>query len=158
MSGKGPVDVVENPGSILQWDDTDRRLLAYPCAENKIYNMLAFLPSSAVGVVDENSECHICYKNHIYLATDSDFLEIGWSSIASKGNLVQAFSKFSPEVQQLVEKADDSLRVFALSDFEPLPTWVRGRMALLGDAAHVLQPCESNALASPFPAPCDALM
>lgn len=83
---------------------------------------------------------------------------IGWSSIASKGNLVQAFSKFSPEVQQLVGKADDSLRVFALSDFEPLPTWVRGRMALLGDAAHVLQPCESNALASPFPAPCDALM
>lgn len=56
MSGKGPVDVVENPGSIFQWDDADRRLLAYPCSNNKIYNMMAYLPSSAVGVIDESSE------------------------------------------------------------------------------------------------------
>ncbi|KUI70824.1 3-hydroxybenzoate 6-hydroxylase 2 [Cytospora mali] len=118
MCSKGPVDVIENPGSILQWDDADRRLLAYPCADNKVYNIMAYVPNSAAGVIDESS----------------------WSGIGSKDNLVQAFSKFSPEVQQLVGGADDSLRVFALSDIEPLPAWTSGRTALLGDAAHILQP------------------
>lgn len=40
---------------MLQWDDTDRRLLAYPCSNNKIYNMIAYAPSSAVGVIEESS-------------------------------------------------------------------------------------------------------
>ncbi|KAJ0122115.1 3-hydroxybenzoate 6-hydroxylase 2 [Diaporthe amygdali] len=118
LGDKGPVDVLQSPGAMLQWDDTSRRLLAYPCANNTIYNMLAYVPSSAVGVIEEGS----------------------WNSNGNKGNLVQAFSKFSPEVQQLVGEADDSLRVFALSDIDPLPTWVNGRTALLGDAAHILQP------------------
>lgn len=56
---------------------------------------------------------------------------------------MQAFSKFSPEVQQLVGEAD-GLRVFALSDLDPLPSWVRGKTTLLGDAAHIVQPCESE--------------
>ncbi|KAL2272271.1 hypothetical protein FJTKL_06984 [Diaporthe vaccinii] len=118
MADKGPVHVVQNPGCMLQWDDTDRRLLAYPCSNNTIYNMLAYVPSSAVGVIEEGT----------------------WNSDGSKDNLIQAFSKFSPEAQQLVAEADDSLRVFALSDLDPLPSWVRGRTTLLGDAAHIVQP------------------
>lgn len=55
MGDKGPVHVVQNPGCMLQWDDTDRRLLAYPCSNNKIYNMIAYAPSSAVGVIEESS-------------------------------------------------------------------------------------------------------
>lgn len=56
MGDKGPVHVVQNPGCMLQWDDTDRRLLAYPCSNNTIYNMLAYVPSSAVGVIEEGSQ------------------------------------------------------------------------------------------------------
>ena len=41
---------------MLQWDDTDRRLLAYPCSNNTTYNMLAYVPSSAVGVIEEGSQ------------------------------------------------------------------------------------------------------
>lgn len=128
LGDKGPVHVVHNPGCMLQWDDTDRRLLAYPCSNNTIYNMLAYVPSTAVGVIEEGS----------------------WNSDGNKENLVQAFSKFSREVQQLVGEADDSLRVFALSDLDPLPSWVTGRTTLLGDAAHILQPCicRSNYLCS----------
>lgn len=55
LGDKGPVHVVQNPGCMLQWDDTDRRLLAYPCSNNTIYNMLAYVPSSAVGVIEEGS-------------------------------------------------------------------------------------------------------
>lgn len=56
IGDRGPVDVIQNPGAMLQWDDTDRRLLAYPCADNTIYNMLGYVPSSAIGVIDEGSE------------------------------------------------------------------------------------------------------
>lgn len=66
---------------------------------------------------------------------------LGWNSDGNKENLIQAFSKFSPEVQRLVGEADDGLRVFALSDLDPLPTWVRGKTTLMGDAAHIVQPC-----------------
>lgn len=46
-------------------------------------------------------------------------------------------------MQQLVGEAD-GLRVFALSDLNPLPSWVRGKTTLLGDAAHIVQPCKSE--------------
>lgn len=64
MGDKGPVHVVQNPGCMLQWDDTDRRLLAYPCSNNTIYNMLAYVPSSAVGVIEEGSQCSPLWPCH----------------------------------------------------------------------------------------------
>lgn len=69
MGDKGPVHVMQNPGCMLQWDDTDRRLLAYPCSNNKIYNMLAYVPSSAVGVIEEGSQCSplwLCHHVGLY--------------------------------------------------------------------------------------------
>lgn len=63
LGDRGPVNVVQTPGCFLQWDDTDRRLLGYPCSNNTIYNMLAYLPSSAVGVIEEGSQYSIpCVK------------------------------------------------------------------------------------------------
>lgn len=64
MGDSGPVHVVQNPGCMLQWDDTDRRLLAYPCSNNTIYNMLAYVPSSAVGVIEQGSKYPSLWRAH----------------------------------------------------------------------------------------------
>lgn len=74
MGDKGPVHVVQNPGCMLQWDDTDRRLLAYPCSNNTIYNMLAYVPSSAVGVIEEDSQFSSLWPcHHGGLCTDKKY-------------------------------------------------------------------------------------
>ena len=46
--------------------------------------------------------------------------------------------------------AGDDLKVWELADMERMPTWVRGRAALLGDSAHPFQPCMFLFLLSPF--------
>jgi len=73
LGDKGPVHVVQNRGCMLQWDDTDRRLLAYPCSNNTIYNMLAYVPSSAVGVIEEGSQyLLLASRQHHGLAADDE--------------------------------------------------------------------------------------
>jgi salicylate hydroxylase len=67
---------------------------------------------------------------------------IGWQAAGDKTTIVKAFSKFSPGVQQVIASADKDLKVWDLYDMESLPTWTRGRAALLGDAAHPFQPCK----------------
>ena len=39
-----------------------------------------------------------------------------------------------------------SLKVWKLVDMEVLPTWINGRAALIGDAAHPFLPRESNVI------------
>lgn len=74
MGDKGPVHVVQNPGCMLQWDATDRRLLAYPCSNNTIYNMLAYVPSSAVGLIEEGSQSSSLWPcHHGVLCTDRKY-------------------------------------------------------------------------------------
>jgi salicylate hydroxylase len=37
---------IETPGAFVEWSAPDRRLVAYPCSDDKIMNMCAFAPSS----------------------------------------------------------------------------------------------------------------
>jgi salicylate hydroxylase len=37
---------IETPGAFVEWSAPDRRLVAYPCGDDKIMNMCAFAPSS----------------------------------------------------------------------------------------------------------------
>lgn len=37
-----------DPGVFIEWASEDRRLVAYPCSDNKVFNLCAFLPSSEV--------------------------------------------------------------------------------------------------------------
>lgn len=56
---------------------------------------------------------------------------------------MEIFKDFEPRVQgilRLVDPAD--VKLYPLNDMGQLPTYVKGRMALLGDAAHPFLPCE----------------
>ncbi|RAL16776.1 FAD/NAD(P)-binding domain-containing protein [Aspergillus homomorphus CBS 101889] len=109
--------LVQEPGVFIEWAGDDRRLVAYPCSNNNVINLCAFLPTAEAGGLGE-----------------------GWQAVGSKDALVSGFANFGPAVKELVDVADDSLKVWELFDMEALPTWVRGRSALLGDAAHPFQP------------------
>lgn len=65
----------------------------------------------------------------------SDRFEEGWDTYGDPEELHQRFREARPEVLGMLEKIE-SWRMWVLCDREPMGTWSRGRVALLGDAAH----------------------
>lgn len=61
---------------------------------------------------------------------------------AGKQPLLDAFAGWAPGVQALLDAIDPavSLNRVEIWDIEPFHTWVRGRVAILGDAAHNTSP------------------
>jgi salicylate hydroxylase len=49
------------------------------------------------------------------------------------------FQGWDPRIGQVLEQVDQTFR-WALYDREPLATWTKGRLTLLGDAAHPMLP------------------
>ncbi len=49
------------------------------------------------------------------------------------------FEGWDPRIGQVLAQVDTCFR-WALYDREPLPTWTKGRLTLLGDAAHPMLP------------------
>jgi salicylate hydroxylase len=39
------IDFVKDPGVFIEWASDDRRLVAYPCSDDKVFNLCAFMPS-----------------------------------------------------------------------------------------------------------------
>lgn len=68
---------------------------------------------------------------------------LGWQMAGDKQCIVQGFSEFNPAVQAIIRSADQSLKVWDLYDMDAPSTWVKGHAALLGDAAHPFQPCNT---------------
>lgn len=70
-------------------------------------------------------------------------LIVEWNAGGSKENLGKIFKGFGPKIAALISHVDDeSLKLWSLLDMEVLPTWVDGRLALMGDAAHPFLPRE----------------
>lgn len=64
-----------------------------------------------------------------------------WATQGSKVKAQEDFSGWHPSITRLLEVvSDDALFQWALFDRKPLPFWSRGRVTLLGDAAHPMLP------------------
>lgn len=63
--------------------------------------------------------------------------------MGSKAKLEHAFETFWPPARKALSFAGDDLKVWQLMDLDPLKTLVKGRLALIGDAAHPFLPCNS---------------
>ncbi|KAF2111945.1 hypothetical protein BDV96DRAFT_649313 [Lophiotrema nucula] len=59
---------------------------------------------------------------------------------ADFSSLEKELEGFHPQILGLMPKAKDILPVWKLQDRDPLPTWCRGRLLLVGDAAHPMLP------------------
>jgi hypothetical protein len=50
------LDSKKDPGVFIEWAAEDRRVVAYPCANNTIFNLCAFMPSSEAAVPEKGGK------------------------------------------------------------------------------------------------------
>jgi 6-hydroxynicotinate 3-monooxygenase len=81
-------------------------------------------------------------RSEVYFVTSQPEPEYGresWSETGDVKVVRAAFAGFHPEVQRVLA-ACPAVHKRVLVDRDPLPHWVEGRVALLGDACHPMTP------------------
>jgi salicylate hydroxylase len=101
-------------GAWQMWLGKGRHFLTFPVRAGKLINYVGFVPA------DE--------------ATKES-----WSAPGDPDVLRQEFAGWDPRIGSLLQQVQSTFR-WALYDREPLPIWTRGRLTLLGDAAHPMLP------------------
>jgi salicylate hydroxylase len=96
------------------WLGRGRHFLTFPVRAGQLINYVGFVP------------------------TDEKMKE-SWSAPGDPDVLRQEFAGWDPRIQQLLTEVRVTFR-WALYDREPLPVWTKGRLSLLGDAAHPMLP------------------
>jgi salicylate hydroxylase len=94
---------------VILWAGPRTHFVHYPLRRGELYNLVAVF--------------------------HSDHYEEGWNAEGSKEVLWQHFKGQRPEVQRMLELIN-VWRMWVLCDREPVKTWSKGRVTLLGDAAH----------------------
>jgi 2-polyprenyl-6-methoxyphenol hydroxylase and related FAD-dependent oxidoreductases len=95
----------------------DRRMVLYPCRGGDLLNVAGIYPSNPETAVKDSS----------------------WLDSASHDSLLRTFKTFSPELQELCRIGED-VKLWSLGSRQPPRTFVKGKLALAGDAAHPTLP------------------
>jgi salicylate hydroxylase len=77
--------------------------------------------------------------NWICIGSSPENRKESWSATATVAEVLQQYQGWNREVLDLVKLTEKPF-VTALYDRAPLNSWVRGRVALMGDAAHAMLP------------------
>lgn len=105
--------------SITRWIGERRHIIAYPISNNTIYNISTAQP-------------------------DTNFASAPSATYTTKGSkpaMLSVFADFCPKVQRMLDLVPDgAVCEWKLRAHEPLPTWVHGCVALVGDACHPTLP------------------
>jgi salicylate hydroxylase len=96
------------------WLGKGRHFLTFPLRAGKLVNYVGFVPA------------------------DEEMKE-SWSAPGDPDILRREFAGWDPRIGSLLRQVRTTFR-WALYDREPLPIWTRGRLTLLGDAAHPMLP------------------
>jgi salicylate hydroxylase len=100
--------------SWLMWLGKDKHFLTFPVRAGRLINYVGFVPA------------------------DEEMKE-SWSAPGDPEALRGEFAGWNPRITSLLQQVQVTFR-WALYDREPLPAWTRGRLTLLGDAAHPMLP------------------
>jgi salicylate hydroxylase len=71
--------------------------------------------------------------------SDDDWREESWSARGDRDEVLRLFAGWHSEVRELIAGTEQVFK-WALFDRPPLETWTRGRVTLVGDAAHPMLP------------------
>jgi salicylate hydroxylase/6-hydroxynicotinate 3-monooxygenase len=81
-------------------------------------------------------------RDELYFVTslpEPEWRNESWSAKGDMDQLRAAFVGFHPQVQTVLQACPEAYK-WALYERDPLPTWSKGRVALLGDACHPMVP------------------
>jgi salicylate hydroxylase len=98
----------------MMWLGHGRHFLAFPVRAGQLINFVGFVPA------------------------DREMKE-SWTAKGDPEALRAEFAGWDPRIGRLLSHVRSTFR-WALYDRDPLPTWTRGRLTLLGDAAHPMLP------------------
>jgi salicylate hydroxylase len=101
-------------GAWQMWLGPAKHFLTYPVRGGQLLNYVGFVPADAE-------------------------MKESWSAPGDADTLRAEFAGWDPRIAALLREVQSTFRT-ALYDREPLPTWTRGRLTLLGDAAHPMLP------------------
>ncbi|KAI0088036.1 FAD/NAD(P)-binding domain-containing protein [Irpex rosettiformis] len=99
-----------------------KHVVSYGIAHGKLGNVVGFYSVP----VDENTK-----------------YDGPWVSEVSRDEVVNCYVGWENEVQELIAPVEKALK-WAIHELRPLPTYVDGRVALLGDAAHAMTPHQGS--------------
>src|SRR3954452_22629926 len=98
----------------LMWLGKAKHFLTFPVRSGELINYVGFVPADAE-------------------------MKESWSAPGDPDALRREFEGWDPQIGTLLSRVQTTFR-WALYYREPLPTWTRGRLTLLGDAAHPMLP------------------
>ncbi|KUJ19579.1 salicylate hydroxylase [Mollisia scopiformis] len=91
------------------------RLVSYPCRNKEEHNFVAIFHSDVIGSRED------------------------WQTSVDKSALLDRYSSFHPSLLAVLNKATD-IKQWPLLFRAPIPSWHKGKLVLLGDAAHPMLP------------------
>jgi salicylate hydroxylase len=101
-------------GAMRNWLGPGKHFLVYPVRAGELINYVGFVQ------------------------TDEEMKE-SWSAPGDPRTLAAEFAGWDPMIEAIIAQVSKTFR-WGLYDREPLMTWTRGRLTLLGDAAHPMLP------------------
>jgi salicylate hydroxylase len=79
------------------------------------------------------------YLNFVAVSEQSGWERESWTDRADVSEAHARYEGWHPQIHSILDSVDGVFK-WALFDREPLPSWSRGRVALLGDACHAMLP------------------
>jgi salicylate hydroxylase len=101
-------------GAMRNWLGAGKHFLVFPVRANELINYVGFV-------------------------TSDEPLSESWSAVGDPLSLAREFAGWDPLIEAIISHVKTTFR-WGLFDREPLLNWTRGRLTLLGDAAHPMLP------------------